>query len=92
MNAPVETIAARPSRLRDWRVWFGVFVVLMCEISLISPPVGMTLYVIHAVRGEGSINDVFQGTYPFFCAMILLSIFIIYFPELVLWLPRVFFG
>jgi tripartite ATP-independent transporter DctM subunit len=73
-------------------VWFGVFVVLMCEISLISPPVGMTLYVIQAVRGEGSINDVFQGTYPFFFAMILLSILMIYFPELVLWLPRVFFG
>ena len=52
----------------------------------------MTLYVIQAVRGEGSINDVFQGTYPFFCAMILLSILMIYFPELVLWLPRVFFG
>ena len=73
-------------------VWFGVFVVLMCEISLISPPVGMTLYVIQAVRREGSINDIFKGTYPFFAAMILMSVLMIYFPELVLWLPRVFFG
>ena len=47
-------------------VWFGVFVVLMCEISLISPPVGMTLYVIQAVRREGSINDIFQGYLPIF--------------------------
>ena len=43
-------------------VWFGVFLVLMCEISLISPPVGLTLYVIQAVRNEGSIGDVFRGT------------------------------
>ena len=47
-------------------VWFGVFILLMCEISLISPPVGMTLYVIQGVRREGSINEVFQGTLPFF--------------------------
>ena len=43
-------------------VFFGLFIVLMCEISLISPPAGMTLYVIQGVRGEGSINDVFHGT------------------------------
>ncbi len=69
-------------------VWFGVFLVLMCEISLISPPVGMTLYVIQAVRNEGSIGDVFRGTVPFFITMLILTILIIHFPELVLWLPR----
>jgi C4-dicarboxylate transporter, DctM subunit len=73
-------------------VWFGVFIVLMCEISLISPPVGMTLYVIQAVRREGSINDVFRGTLPFFVAMILMAIVMIYWPELALWLPRLSFG
>lgn len=69
-------------------VWFGVFLVLMCEISLISPPVGMTLYVIQAVRNEGSIGDVFRGTVPFFITMLLMTVLIIHFPELVLWLPR----
>lgn len=73
-------------------VWFGVFIVLMCEISLISPPVGMTLYVIQAVRREGSINDVFQGTLPFFVSMILMAILMIFWPEMVLWLPRLSFG
>ncbi len=73
-------------------VWFGVFIVLMCEISLISPPVGMTLYVIQAVRREGSINDVFQGTLPFFAAMIAMAILMILWPEMVLWLPRLAFG
>ena len=69
-------------------VWFGVFLVLMCEISLISPPVGMTLYVIQAVRNEGSIGDVFKGTIPFFITMLIMTVLIIHFPELVLWLPR----
>jgi tripartite ATP-independent transporter DctM subunit len=73
-------------------VWFGVFIVLMCEISLISPPVGMTLYVIQAVRREGTISEVFQGTVPFFIAMVVMTVLLIAFPEMALWLPRVTFG
>lgn len=66
-------------------VWFGVFIVLMCEISLISPPVGMTLYVIQAVRREGTIGEVFQGALPFFAAMILMIALLIHFPQIALW-------
>lgn len=73
-------------------VFFGVFIVLMCEISLISPPIGMTLYVIQGVRGEGSINEVFQGTLPFFISMIVMTAILIHFPEIALWLPRLSFG
>lgn len=73
-------------------VWFGVFIVLMCEISLISPPVGMTLYVIQAVRREGTIAEVFQGTVPFFIAMVVMTALLIAFPEMALWLPRISFG
>ncbi len=60
----------------------------MCEISLISPPVGMTLYVIQAVRGEGTIADVFKGTVPFFITMLIMTVLLIHFHELALWLPR----
>ncbi len=73
-------------------VWFGVFIVLMCEISLISPPVGMTLYVIQAVRKEGTIAQVFAGTIPFFIAMVVMTGLLISFPEMALWLPRLTFG
>jgi len=72
-------------------IWFGVFMVLMCEISLISPPVGMTLYVIQAVRREGTIAQVFAGTIPFFAAMVLMTGLLIAFPEMALWLPRMMF-
>jgi tripartite ATP-independent transporter DctM subunit len=73
-------------------VFFGVFIVLMCEISLISPPIGMTLYVIQGVRGEGSIKEVFAGTVPFFVSMIVMTGILIHFPEIALWLPRLSFG
>lgn len=73
-------------------VFFGVFIVLMCEISLISPPIGMTLYVIQGVRGEGSIREVFAGTIPFFLTMIVMTALLIHFPEIALWLPRISFG
>ena len=73
-------------------VFFGVFIVLMCEISLISQPIGMTLYVIQGVRGEGSIKEVFAGTVPFFISMIVMTGILIHFPEIALWLPRLSFG
>ena len=73
-------------------VFFGVFMVLMCEISLISPPIGMTLYVIQGVRGEGSINDVFQGTLPFFAAMVVMTGILIHNPVIATYLPNLMFG
>ena len=73
-------------------IFFGVFMVLMCEISLISPPIGMTLYVIQGVRGEGSINDVFQGTLPFFAAMCVMTAVLIHFPTIATFLPNLMFG
>jgi tripartite ATP-independent transporter DctM subunit len=73
-------------------VFFGVFMVLMCEISLISPPIGMTLYVIQGVRREGTINEVFQGTIPFLATMLVMTAILIHFPVTALWLPRLSFG
>lgn len=68
-------------------VFFGVFIVLMCELSLLTPPIGMTLYVIQGVRGEGNINEVFQGTYPFVVAMVAMTAILIHFPKLATYLP-----
>ena len=73
-------------------VFFGVFMVLMCELSLLSPPIGMTLYVIQGVRGEGSINEVFQGTLPFLAAMIVMTAVLIHFPAIATYLPNLMFG
>ncbi|MDX5377750.1 MAG: TRAP transporter large permease subunit [Halomonas sp.] len=69
-------------------VWFGIFLVVMMEISLITPPIGMNLYVVQGVRGRGSITDVMFGSLPFLAIMLLFVLLIILWPGLVLWLPE----
>jgi tripartite ATP-independent transporter DctM subunit len=73
-------------------VFFGVFIVLMCEISLISPPVGMTLYVIQGVRARGTIREVFEGAIPFFLTMIVMIGVLIHVPQIATWLPNQVFS
>jgi len=73
-------------------VWFGIFLVIMCELALITPPVGMNLYVVQGVRREGSIMDVIRGTLPFLVMMFVLVVVLIHWPDLALWLPDLSFG
>jgi len=70
-------------------VWFGIFLVIMAELALITPPVGMNLYVVQGVRGEGNIIDVIYGVLPFLLMMLLLVALIWFFPQIVMWLPSV---
>lgn len=74
-------------------VWFGIFIVLMSELALITPPVGMNLYVVQSVRGPGhDINDVIIGTLPFVGAMLVLVAAVIHLPQVVLWLPNLVYN
>ncbi|MHC8493372.1 TRAP transporter large permease [Thalassospira sp. SM2505] len=70
-------------------IWFGIFIVVMCEIALITPPVGMNLFVVEGVRVDnGSFSDVISGTLPFVAIMIGVAIMFVVFPEFVMWLPN----
>ncbi len=74
-------------------IWFGVFIVLMCELGMITPPVGMNLYVIQGVRRDsGPFRDVVVGSIPYAAIMILFTMLLIAFPEIVTWLPRTMFA
>jgi tripartite ATP-independent transporter DctM subunit len=73
-------------------VWFGIFLVVMCEMALITPPVGMNLYVVQGVRRSGAITDVIQGTLPYLAMMGVLTVLLIAFPGIALWLPNKTFG
>ncbi len=67
-------------------IWFGVFFVIMIECALITPPVGLNLYVIQAV-GKASMQEVAKGVWPFL-ALMLLTVFLIYeFPDLAMYIP-----
>jgi tripartite ATP-independent transporter DctM subunit len=69
-------------------IWFGVFVVIMCELALLTPPVGMNLYVVQGVRKSGRLTDVIWGVTPFFAGILILVALITVFPQIVLWLPE----
>ena len=67
-------------------IWFGIIFVIMIECALITPPVGLNLFVIQAV-GKAKMDDVIKGVWPFTLIM-LLSVFIIYwFPKIALYIP-----
>ena len=69
-------------------VWFGILLVLLMEAALITPPVGLNLFVIQGVRlTRGPMGDVIVGAFPFFLLMVVMMGLIIAFPQLVLWLP-----
>lgn len=69
-------------------IWFGIFVVVMCEIGLITPPVGMNLFVVQGVRRSGNFNDVIWGAFPFVLIMIAFAGLLITFPDIALILPQ----
>ena len=72
-------------------VWFGILMMVMLETALITPPIGVNLYVVQGVRGRGSMNDVITGTLPFVATMFVMIALLVIFPELALWLPQVFY-
>lgn len=68
-------------------VWFGVFVVLMGEIGLITPPLGLNVFVVARAAGRDTM-EVFRGAVPYAAAMIVVAVVFILWPEIVLWLPN----
>ena len=68
-------------------IWFGIIVVKMCEVCLITPPVGLNCYVVAAVRRDIPLGDVFRGIAPFFVADVATVGLFLAFPGIILWLP-----
>tara|TARA_B100000676_G_scaffold309321_1_gene372536 strand:+ start:1825 stop:3114 length:1290 start_codon:yes stop_codon:yes gene_type:complete len=69
-------------------VWFGIMITVLMEAALITPPIGINLYVVHGIRARGgNFNDVSVGAIPFLFAMLFLIAFLLMFPGLAVWLP-----
>jgi len=69
-------------------IWFGIIVVKMCEVCLITPPVGLNCYVVAAVRPDIPLGDVFKGITPFFIADAATIGLFLAFPGIITWLPN----
>jgi C4-dicarboxylate transporter DctM subunit len=70
-------------------VWFGIFVVLLCEIGAVTPPVGINCFVVQsASEGRVQLEDIFKGLLPFVIAGIVMLVLLAVFPQIVLFLPE----
>jgi tripartite ATP-independent transporter DctM subunit len=69
-------------------VWYGILIVILMETAMVTPPVGINLFVVQGVRGRGQLHDVIIGASPFVVTLIIMIVVICVFPDLVLWLPR----
>jgi C4-dicarboxylate transporter DctM subunit len=68
-------------------VWFGIIIVMVVELGLITPPIGMNVFVIKGMAKDVPLETIFRGVTPFIIAQIILIFALIAFPEIALWLP-----
>jgi C4-dicarboxylate transporter, DctM subunit len=69
-------------------IWFGVVIVLISQIAVVTPPVGVNVYVVKGIAPDVPIASIFRGTFPFLVGMVALLGAVLVFPDLALWLPR----
>jgi C4-dicarboxylate transporter, DctM subunit len=69
-------------------VWFGILMVVLSETGMITPPFGINLFVVQAVRRKGPLNDVIIGALPFVAALLVLTVLLLLWPSLATWLPQ----
>jgi C4-dicarboxylate transporter DctM subunit len=68
-------------------IWFGILVIVLVEMALITPPVGLNLYVVQAARAKGRFSDVMIGAFPYVVGMFIMILALILFPQIALFLP-----
>lgn len=76
----------------DLKIWFGILALIVVELGLITPPVGMNVFVISAMAKDIPMIETFKGVMPFFGAELLRVALLLAFPAFTLWLPRLLAG
>ena len=66
------------------KVWFGILLIVLIEMALITPPVGLNLYVVQGARKEGRLGDVMVGAIPFVFVMLVMIALLVAFPAIAL--------
>lgn len=69
-------------------IWFGVIIVLISEMGVITPPVGVNVYVIKGIAPEIPLETIFKGIFPFLIALFINAVLLMAFPKLALFLPN----
>ena len=71
-------------------IWLGIVIIILVEAALITPPVGLNLFVVQSLRKSGSMGAVIVGSLPFVLAMAVMLALLAWWPDVALWLPRAF--
>lgn len=87
MVATIPIIVPIIENLGYDKLWFGILMIILVEMALITPPVGLNLYVVQGVRKSGPLTDVMLGVIPYALAMLAMVGLLILFPALALYLP-----
>lgn len=74
----------------ETKIWFGILLIILLEAALITPPIGVDLYVVQGVRGKGSMVGVIVGSLAFVITMFVMIGLIMAFPGIALWAMRLF--
>jgi TRAP-type C4-dicarboxylate transport system permease large subunit len=76
----------------DLKIWFGILALIVVELGLITPPVGMNVFVISAMAKDVPMRETFIGVLPFFGAELVRVAILVAFPVITLWLPHYLSG
>jgi tripartite ATP-independent transporter DctM subunit len=77
----------------DWDlIWFGVIVVIALEMGMISPPVGINVFIVKSIAPDVPMARIFAGIWPFWFAMLAMILLLVLFPQLALYLPQTVVG
>ena len=76
----------------DVLIWWGIVLVMVVEISLITPPIGLNVFILKSMLPEVPLTTMFKGIAPFFCADLFRLAIVVIFPAVALWLPTLMFN
>ena len=85
-DSPVPVSILRAAQFDP--VWFGVILTINMELGLITPPVGLNLFVINGITPDVKLGTILKGAFPFMLCMVLAIVILCVFPELATWLPQ----
>ena len=73
-------------------IWFGIIVVIVLEMGMISPPVGINVFIVKSIAQDVPMSTIFRGIWPFWFAMAFLLVLLVAFPQIALFLPQALVG
>ncbi|MFC4350817.1 TRAP transporter large permease [Fodinicurvata halophila] len=89
MVATIPIIVPIMAEMGFDKLWLGILLIVLIEMALITPPVGLNLYVVQGARQKGHLGEVMVGAIPYVLVMLLMVALLVLIPDLALWLPSI---